>query len=89
MGVICSSKLLVRLVYSSKRSLTNCTQQLVPALIESIKVAGLVLISDISDPDHELGKANLQSSSSQGVSHGIDGVFKADGVLRFTETIDL
>ncbi|KAI9686589.1 MAG: phosphate system positive regulatory protein pho81 [Bathelium mastoideum] len=73
MGLICSSKLL----------------KLVPALIESIKVAGLVLISDISDGDGNLAQTNIGSSSLNGIPQGVDGIFNADGVLRFTETIDL
>ena len=69
--------------------INTCLQNLVPALIESVKVAGLVLLSDISDTSRELEQTNPTSTSFHGMPHGVDGVFKADGVLRFAETIDL
>ncbi|KAL9095670.1 MAG: hypothetical protein Q9165_002102 [Trypethelium subeluteriae] len=71
MGLICSSRLL----------------KLVPALIESIKIAGLVLISDISDT--EVNTTYAPPTLSHGIPPGVDGVSRADGILRFTETIDL
>jgi len=59
MGIICSSKLLA----------------LVPALIQSIKEAGLVVVAYTSD-DSIFRQA------------GVDGVLKKEGVLKFEETID-
>lgn len=64
MGLICRSGLV----------------DLVPALIESIKVAGLVLVVDMSE---HTGRGNLR------VPEGVDGVVKADGVLRFNEVVDM
>ena len=64
MGLICRSRLV----------------DLVPALIESIKVAGLVLVVDMSERS---AHGNLK------VPDGVDGVVKADGVLRFNEVVDM
>ncbi|KAI9835584.1 MAG: hypothetical protein M1819_002035 [Sarea resinae] len=83
MGIICASRLL----------------RVVPALAESIKVAGLVLITDTSGDE----KAQSASSSSTNTSsssaaaaffdmqmpEGVDGMFTPNGVLRFHETIDM
>ncbi|KAF2086079.1 hypothetical protein K490DRAFT_74642 [Saccharata proteae CBS 121410] len=63
MGLICSSRLL----------------ELAPALIESIKTAGLVLITDLSS----------QPSNRWALREGIDGCFEGNGILRFNETIDI
>ncbi|KAL8668840.1 MAG: hypothetical protein Q9168_006546 [Polycauliona sp. 1 TL-2023] len=65
MGLICKSRLV----------------DLVPALIESIKVAGLVLVVDMSE--HHPARENLR------VPEGVDGMVKADGVLRFNEVVDM
>jgi CDK inhibitor PHO81 len=62
---------------------------LVPALIESIKVAGLVLVSDVSDVDEPPERSNSASSFFHGIPDGLDGVLKTEGVLRFAETVDL
>ncbi|CAL8581836.1 phosphate system positive regulatory protein pho81 [Xanthoria parietina] len=64
MGLICRSRLV----------------DLVPALIESIKVAGLVLVVNMSEHT-ERGNPR--------VPEGVDGVVKADGVLRFNEVVDM
>jgi len=60
----------------------------VPALIESIKEAGLVLVSDASSwsSESQQGATALALSSSH---EGIDGVLKNHGVLTFKETIDM
>ena len=58
---------------------------MVPTLIESIKVAGLVLVIDMS--------TGVAASSARDRGYrmpdGVDGVMKADGVLRFNEAIDM
>ncbi len=58
---------------------------MVPALIEAIKSQGLVLVTDKS--------AELQTDRPGDpfprLPEGIDGVLKADGVLRFNESIDM
>lgn len=57
---------------------------MVPSLIESIKVAGLVLVTDTSE--------ERTSSSAERAYHmpeGVDGMLKGNGVLRFNEMIDM
>ena len=60
-------------------------QTMVPTLIESIKVAGLVLVMDMSSG------TTVTSSRERGykMPDGVDGVMKSNGVLRFNETIDM
>ncbi|KAI9849334.1 MAG: phosphate system positive regulatory protein pho81 [Sclerophora amabilis] len=77
MGLICSSRLL----------------DMVPALIESVKVAGLVLVKDTSDNPTtairtEERRAHEPSMKST-LEEGIDGVLQGNGILRFNETIDM
>lgn len=67
----------------------------VPALIEAIKVAGLVLVSDasVSAASPAVGAASASSGIASppfaGVPDGIDGIMKEVGVLRFNETVDV
>jgi len=57
---------------------------MVPALVESVKVAGLVLVTDTSDdPTYTAGTA------FQRTQERIDGAVRDNGVLKFNETIDL
>lgn len=63
MGLICTSRLL----------------ELVPALVSSVKEAGLVLMADYS---HDFTK--LRPS----VVGGEDGLLMSNAVLRFKDTID-
>ena len=52
-----------------------------PALVEAIKVAGLVLVADTSgDNGHR---------SSYPIHERTDGVLQGNGVLRFNETVDM
>ncbi|KAH0544657.1 hypothetical protein FGG08_001162 [Glutinoglossum americanum] len=68
MGLICCSRLL----------------DMVPALVGSIKVAGLVLVTDTSgDSTYTTG------SAFQRIQEGIDGTVRDNGVLKFNETIDM
>ena len=60
-------------------------QQLVPALVESVKVAGLVLVSDT----RANSSTGASSDPSFAMPEGIDGLLKSNGVLRFNETIDM
>ncbi|SZF03979.1 unnamed protein product [Blumeria hordei] len=70
MGLCCNSRLL----------------ELVPALVESIKIQGLVLVTDeLAGPDSLDRNNNLVSCALEGV----DGVLRKNGVLRFLETVDL
>ena len=67
MGLVCSSRLL----------------GLVPALVTSIKEAGLVLISDYS---HDSNRG--RSASVLDLPRGVDGLLVENAVLRFKDTID-
>ena len=71
-------------VHTREQSLIS-SQKMVPALIESVKVASLVLASDTS------GEPESPSRSERGYAmpDGIDGLLKGNGVLRFNETIDM
>lgn len=57
---------------------------MVSSLIESIKVAGLVLVTDTSE-----GSESKQSKPSYSMPEGVDGVLRGNGVLRFNEMIDM
>ena len=60
---------------------------MVPALIEAIKAQGLVLVTDKSA---EPGEANQRDPGIfSRTPEGIDGVLRANGVLRFNESIDM
>lgn len=60
---------------------------MVPALIEAIKSQGLVLVIDKSaEPADEKRSYN---DPFPRLPDGIDGVLKANGVLRFNESIDM
>jgi CDK inhibitor PHO81 len=61
----------------------------VPALIESIKSSGLVLVTDKSTEHGASSLATPFSDPFPRLPEGIDGVLKANGVLRFNETIDM
>ncbi|KAJ5134058.1 hypothetical protein N7526_005423 [Penicillium atrosanguineum] len=81
MGMICRSSLL----------------NVVPALVETIKELGLVLVADTSDePSQQPDRDNALSTSTMGVADwayrmpdGVNGVLKANGVLRFNDMIDM
>lgn len=59
---------------------------MVPALIEAIKAQGLVLVIDKSA--EPAAKAQIDDPFPR-LPAGIDGVLKANGVLRFNESIDM
>ena len=67
MGLVCSSRLL----------------DLVPALISSIKEAGLVLISDYS---HDFMRG--RPASVLNLPRGVDGLLLENAVLRFKDTVE-
>lgn len=68
MGLICRSRIL----------------EMVPALTETIKEAGLVVVADTSDEPAGEGNAGWGV-----IPEGVNGVMKSNGVLRFNETIDM
>jgi len=59
---------------------------MIPALVEAIKAQGLVLVTDKSG--EPAGKAQLDDPFPR-LPAGIDGVLKANGILRFNESIDM
>ncbi|KAI4173519.1 MAG: hypothetical protein LQ343_002857 [Gyalolechia ehrenbergii] len=73
MGLVCSSRLM----------------SLVPALVKSIKVAGLVLVTDTSVGEEEEEDEDGGGGRGSKISEGVDGVLKRNGVLRFNEMIDM
>ncbi len=56
---------------------------MVPSLINSIKVAGLVLVTDTSE------EYASTAAKSFRMPEGVDGVLRGNGVLRFNEMIDM
>lgn len=60
---------------------------MVPALIEAIKAQGLVLVTDKS-VEQQVDRGILDDPFPR-LPDGIDGILKANGVLRFNESIDM
>jgi len=69
----------------------------VPALVETIKGLGLVLVADTCDEIGQPDRADaVTSANAMGVAEwayrmpdGVNGVMKANGVLRFNDMIDM
>ncbi|WEW55574.1 phosphate system positive regulatory protein pho81 [Emydomyces testavorans] len=75
MGLMCRSSLL----------------NVMPALVESIKEQGLVLVADKSDETGERNRsaAPVGSDWAYRMPTGVNGVMRGNGVLRFNDTIDM
>ncbi|KPI44654.1 Ankyrin repeat protein nuc-2 [Cyphellophora attinorum] len=71
MGVTCSARIL----------------KMVPALTETIKQAGLVLVSDNSDS--EPSEQSVPAAGFAPMPEGVNGLVKPNGVLRFNESVDM
>jgi CDK inhibitor PHO81 len=75
------------------RFISNDYQTLAPALIESIKTAGLVLVTDITDSPvestAESASLHVANPRRQNTPDGVDGYLKGNGVLCFNETVDM
>lgn len=71
MGVSCSARIL----------------EMVPALTETIKQAGLVLVSDSSTTEKINGTGKAAGWAP--MPEGVNGLMKASGVLRFNESVDM
>ena len=89
MGLVCSSRLLVSYHSAPSNPFYRTDhhhhhQNMVPSLIESIKVAGLVLVTDTSEE-------HMSSSAERAyrMPEGVDGMLRGNGVLRFNEMIDM
>ncbi|KAM3074237.1 phosphate system positive regulatory protein pho81 [Clarireedia jacksonii] len=69
--------------------LIGCSRLLdmVPALIEAIKAEGLVLVIDKSA--EAIDDTEAFNDPLPRLPEGVDGVLKANGVLRFNESIDM
>lgn len=61
-------------------------QNLAPRLVETIKTAGLVLISDIAKATDS---TDIRLFVGREADKGIDGTVQANGVLHFNESVDL
>ena len=65
-------------------------QRLVPALVESIKVAGLVLVSSrTGDAEEEALMSRSGTARGYNPPEGVDGVIYYDTKLEFNDTIDM
>lgn len=64
-----------------------------PALIETIKGQGLVLVADTSDETTSLSSKTDAMKPATELTYmtpdGVNGVMKATGVLRFNDSIDM
>jgi CDK inhibitor PHO81 len=72
--------------------LANIIQSLAPALIESIKTAGLVLVTDITDSPEDGSVQpipHIAQPRRQATPDGVDGYLRGNGVLCFNETVDM
>jgi len=93
MGLICCQRLLVSQSQppNAFQVLIRLTQSLAPGLITTIKEAGLVLVTDVSEIEDQAHQplANTASSNFFNVPEGVDGTLKGNGVLRFNDSIDM
>lgn len=67
-----------------------------PALVATIKELGLVLVADTSDEAEQPETQALSAAGSMGVAElayrmpeGVNGLMKANGILRFNDMIDM
>ena len=73
------------------------SQNVVPALVETIKELGLVLVADTSDEARQPAQDNAAAASAMGMTaewayrmpDGVNGAMRANGVLRFNDMIDM
>jgi len=66
--------------------MTNFEQELVPALVEAVKTAGLVLVSDLT---HVGTRSEDAYTAMQSGPDALDGMLEDNAVLRFSESIDV
>lgn len=67
-------------------------QNIMPSLVETIKDQSLVLVADTSDESEQSHTRPMDIYPAERtylMPSGVNGVMKANGVLRFHETIDL
>ena len=58
---------------------------MVPLLIESIKMAGLVLVMDASGD----GTVSEPARRDYRMPEGVDGILRSNGILKFNEMVDM
>ena len=64
------------------------SQDMASALVEAIKVAGLVLVADTSgSPQTQESSSPVLGPSHNNAAEGVNGVLYGNGVLRFYDTI--
>lgn len=73
------------LLWFSMGEIADTEQDLVPALVEAVKAAGLVLVSDVT---HDQMNAAAYMSMPSGPDEA-DGMLEDNSVLRFSESIDM
>ena len=72
-------------------------QNVVPALVDTIKALGLVLVADTSDEITQPAQDEAAAANTIGVAaewafrmpDGVNGAMRANGILRFNDTIDM
>jgi CDK inhibitor PHO81 len=67
---------------------TNDAKSLAPPLIDSIKAAGLVLVSDVSGSPADV-EGVRSYAGRMAVSDRVDGVVRGNGVLTFMDSVDV
>lgn len=94
MGLMCSWRLLVSqsstctgLAYFPKELTHNKKKKLAPALIEAIKTAGLVLISDQSGSNEDTIPTGFPLL--HGGPDGVDGTLRRNAILHFNDSVDM
>lgn len=100
MGLICRSRLLVCTLESSGAFvllMQMVLQNVVPALVDTIKGLGLVLVADTTDETRQPAQDDSAAACAMGAAaewayrmpNGVNGVMRANGILRFNDTIDM
>jgi hypothetical protein len=70
-------------------NLPNTLQEMVPALVDTIKELGLVLVADTSNEKTESHSGGGSTEGWSAMPEGVNGIMKANGILRFHDTIDM
>lgn len=66
---------------------SDWSQEMVPALVDTIKELGLVLVADTSNEQTDPDNATTKGWSC--MPEGVNGILKDNGILRFHDTIDM
>ncbi len=60
---------------------------MVPALVDTVKELGLVLVVDTSNEKTEPSNGSTRGWSP--MPEGVNGILKDNGILRFHDTVDM